>query len=185
MADPDSIEARRAALAEVAADAKLAPIFDYWHKTARDGVLPRPRDIDPVTLPPFVLPYLTLLDVVDGGRTFRIRLVGTASASAVGRDFTGQELEAAMSGDVLVATLDRYRAAIAHRRPILAFAEYAMPDGSTVKNTIMTLPLSSDGQVVDRLLGVFSPQSEWLAQQSLRGYDSLAYRKPMRSYVVL
>ena len=185
MADLDVVEAKRAALAEIADDPKLAPILDYWHRAAGEGGLPRPCDIDPITLPPSILPYLTLLDVVDGGASFRIRLVGTASASAIGRDYTGQDLATAMSGDVLVATLDRYRAAITHQRPILASAEYAMPDGTSVKNLLMTLPLSSDGVGIDRLLGVFSPRSEWLAQQSLRGLDYLAYRKPARSYVIL
>jgi hypothetical protein len=32
---------------------------------------------------------------------------------------------------------------------------------------------------------VFRPRSEWLAQQALRNFDSLAYRKPVRSYIVL
>ena len=107
------------------------------------------------------------------------------NVAAAGRDYTGSYIEDSMSGDPLAASRERYSAVMTHRRPVLGYAEYAMRDGSTVRNLIMTLPLSSDGQAVDRLLGVFSPKSQWLAQQALRNLDSLAYQKPTRSHVVL
>jgi hypothetical protein len=183
--DSDAAEARLAAQSEIARDPTLTAILDYWPSQSRAGALPRPRDIDLVLLPPNVLPYLTLLDVVDGGAAFNIRLVGSANVSAAGGDFTGKRLDTVMSGDLLAATLERYRAAVTSRRPVLGYAEYAMPDGSSVRNLLMTLPMSSDGVAIDRLLSVFRPRSEWLAQQSLRNFDSLAYQKPVRSHVVL
>jgi len=185
LTDPESVEARQVALAEISSDPKLSAVLEYWRGKAREGGLPRPGDIDPTGLPPSVLPYLTILDVIDGGDIFRVRLVGTASVSAAGRDFTGRYLDATMSGDVLAAALERYRAAIAHRRPVLGYAEYKMADGSTIRNLLMALPLSSDGLVVDRILGVFGPRSDWLAQQALRNLDALASSKPKRSHVLL
>ena len=181
----DTDDARLAALAEIAGDSGLAAVLDYWNRQSREGTPPRPRDIDPVFLPPATLPHVTLLDVLEGGEAFRIRLVGTANVAAAGRDFTGERLEAAMSGDLLAATLARYRAAVVHRRPVLGHTEYAMPDGSHIRNLLLTLPLSSDGRDVDRLLGIFHPRSERLAQQALRNRDILAYQRPVRSYVVL
>lgn len=185
MPDFDAIPAGEAARAEVAADAKLSQVLELWRRLAIEGGLPRPRDMDAIALPTFVLPYVTVLDVIDGGRTFHVRLVGTASVAAAGRDFTGKRLDEAMSPQMLNVTAERYRAAIVHRRPILGYAEYAMPDGSTIRNLIMSLPLASDGTTVDRILGVFSPKSDWLARQALRTQDALAYRKPTRSFVVL
>jgi hypothetical protein len=185
LADSDAAEARLAAFSEIAGDPILVAILDYWQSQSREGLPPRPRDIDPILLPPAVLPYVTLLDVVDGGAAFNIRLVGSANVSAAGRDFTGKRLDTAMLGDLLAATSERYCAAVTSRRPVVGYADYAMPDGSTIRNVLMTLPMSSDGVAVDRLLSVFRPRSEWLAQQALRNFDSLAYRKPVRSYIVL
>ncbi len=185
MADLGSTEAQRAALAEMAADPKLGPVYDYWRLKCRESGLPRPGDIDPAHIPPGILPYLTLLDVIDGGTTFRVRLVGTASAAASGGDHTGKYLEETMPGEVLAAALARYRAAIAHRRPVLTYADYDMLGGERVRNRMMVFPLSSDGAVVDRLLGVFSPSSEWLAQRALRDLDTAPYLPPKRSQIVL
>ena len=185
MADTGIDEAQRAALAEIAADPKLGPIFEYWRGKCRDSGLPQPSDIDPAGIPPSILPYLTLLDVIDGGRTFRVRLVGTASAAAVGGDYTGRYLDETMSGDVLEAALDRYRAATVQRRPVLGHADYVMVGGDRVRNLLMTLPLSTDGAIVDRLLGVYSPRSDWLSRRALRNLDTAPYVTVKRSHIVL
>ena len=184
--DPESDEAKRTALAEASADAKLGPMLRYWSAKCREcGGLPRPSDVDAAELPAGVLPYLTLLDVIDGGRTFRVRLVGTASAAAVGADHTGKYLDETMPSDVLDAALGRYRAAIAHRRPVLTLSDYDMLGGERVRNRMMVLPLSSDGITVDRLLGVYGPSSNWLAQRALRDLDTAPYLPPKRSQIVL
>ena len=184
MPDIDTVPADEAARAEVAGDARLSAVLQVWLQAAGEHGVPRPRDMSALTLPPQVLPFITLLDAIDGGRSFRIRLVGTASVSAAGRDFTGRMLHEAMTGFLLQAAENRYRAAIAYRRPILASSEYSMPDGSSIRNLIMAMPLSSDGDVVDRIIGVFSPKSDWLVRQALRTQDALAYRKPVRSLMV-
>jgi hypothetical protein len=90
-----------------------------------------------------------------------------------------------MAGDVFTAAQARYRAAILHRRSVLGFAEYELQDGTKVKNLLIALPLSSDGQVVDRIFGAFSPRSEWLARQALRNLNTLAHYKTVRTHVVL
>ena len=186
LTDITSAEAREAALAEIAADPKLGPALDYWRTKCAGSTLPRPADIDPAGFPRAVLPYLTLLDVVEGGKTFRVRLVGTASSAAVGDNYTGRYLDETMSGEVLAAALARYRAAIEHRRPVLAYAEYKMTlSGDQVRNLLMTLPLSSDGTVVDRLLGVYSPKSDWLARRALRNLDTAPYVSARRTQIVL
>ncbi len=185
MTDIEADDARQSALTEISNDGKLAAVLEYWRQRATERTLPRPRDIDPTELPPAALPFFTILDVIEGGRTFRIRLVGTANVSAAGRDFTGRDITESMSGGVLTAALERFRATIAHRRPVLGYAEFATRDGSIVKNLILTLPLSSDGHAVDRLLSVFAPKSQWLAQQALRNLDSLLYCRPKQSHVVL
>ena len=176
---------REAALAEMAADAKLSAVLTLWNGLAAGGALPKPRELDATVLPPFVLPYITILEPVDHGRIFNIRLVGTASVAVAGRDFTGRRLDEAMSEPVLSLTEERYRTAIAQRRPVLACADYVMSDGSTIRNLIMAFPMSTDGIAVDRILGVFSPKSDLLARQTLRTLDHVVTRKPTRSLYVV
>jgi hypothetical protein len=52
--------------------------------------MPCKRDIDPIELPPKILPNLQLIEVIDRGVRFRYRLIGTALAEAYGRDFSGR-----------------------------------------------------------------------------------------------
>jgi hypothetical protein len=62
----------------------------YWRSLAPAGVLPPYRAFDVVQVPRDLLPFLVLLDVLDGGRDFRYRVIGTGVVQAVGRDFTGE-----------------------------------------------------------------------------------------------
>lgn len=54
--------------------------------------LPQRRLLDPVALPPALLPHLFVIDVLPGGAGFRMRLMGTHQVGAYGRDFTGRRL---------------------------------------------------------------------------------------------
>ena len=71
-------------------DPILGPALAYWIDKRGSRLLPSRRDIDPVEIPPKILPHLQIIDVVDGGARFRYRLIGTATVDAYGEDFTGR-----------------------------------------------------------------------------------------------
>jgi hypothetical protein len=177
MSDPS----RDTALEEIAADPRLAAVHDYWCKLCGENDVPAFGRFDPVDLPAAVLPYLTLFDVIDGGQSFHVRLVGTGTTIAVGRNATGDDLDATMTGDLVAAAVARYRAVLEARRPVLDVVRYELPDGSGFTNRLLALPFSTSNGAIDRLLGVYGPTSLRLAKQTLRALASPGYANALRS----
>jgi hypothetical protein len=173
-----------ALLSEVAADPRLGPVYEYWRLLAGDDI-PAFSQFDPARLPAATLGYLTLLDVIDGGGTFCVRLVGTVTMNAVGSNVTGTNLATIGAGEILKAALVRYRAVLMHRRPVADIVEYAMPCGSSFKTRLLTLPFSADGLLINRLLGVYSPVPSRAAPSILRKLVIPSNFRVRRSQVVL
>lgn len=180
MNDPD----KQSLLAELAADQRLAPAYDYWVTLAGDDV-PAFSQFDPAALPAAVLGYLTLLDAVDGGSTFRVRLVGAGTTAAVGHNAAGSHVGTIAAGDIQEAALARYRAVIAHRRPVADIVEYAIPHGPRFKTRILTLPFLGRQSVIDRLLGVYSPTSAPMAQRALPNLAVPSNARVHRTQIIL
>lgn len=67
----------------------LQDIYRHWLGLAHGPGLPVRDDFDPVDVP-LLLPYVYLVDVIDGGADFRYRVVGTHITESAGFDFTGQ-----------------------------------------------------------------------------------------------
>ena len=124
----------------------------YWRRLKGDRFAPARSEFDPAALRPW-LPHILLFDVVDGGREFRVRLVGTHITAAYGYDDTGKTL--AQATDAIVAERGRLLLSqcVDTRRPWRAFSdpvygrhrEMVFAEGGA-------FPLSSDGRSVDIVL---------------------------------
>lgn len=131
--------------------------YHYWRTRRGDGLLPGRQHIDPVDIPK-VLPWMFLVDVVDGtgsGPRFRTRLVGTGIVRRAGRDATGLWFEEAYSGEYLRSAIDTYRDIVRNGVPHLSSRIFPTGDGTAVSYDRMILPLARDGETVDILAGVF------------------------------
>jgi hypothetical protein len=74
-----------------AMEPEFMQLFDYWCRQAPEGALPGRQHIDPVDLPPRLLPHLLLLDVDRsfGTLRFRFRVASTNLTELLGREVTG------------------------------------------------------------------------------------------------
>lgn len=67
----------------------------YWHGLKSERAIPCRRDVDPVSAPTSLLPYMALAEIFEDGsdleqrRRYRWRLVGTHITTALDRDLTG------------------------------------------------------------------------------------------------
>ena len=57
-------------------DPILAAGFDYWCGLPRQDGFPDRGDVDPSLMPKRILPYVALLEILDGGADARYRLAG-------------------------------------------------------------------------------------------------------------
>src|SRR5262249_26329681 len=139
-------------------DPRLIKPYSYWRERRGARRMPGRADIDPGQLLP-LLPYLMLIDVIDGGRQFRYRLVGTELERHIGPHVSGQLVDHILSGPYLAYIRSLYERLIAEAAPLYAENNY---DGTWRGFTLLAdlkrahrllLPLSNDGSTVNMILG--------------------------------
>jgi hypothetical protein len=139
-------------------DRRWQQLFDYWQSlTETSGRLPRRREIDPVALPPDLLPNIFLIDVVRSGDgtppRFRFRLLGSA---IVDRESTkvGQFVDQLGSATEMAEMLGHYRdclgGKIRLRNTTLLWDDVRKEH---VKYRVLLLPLGEDG-AIDTIMGL-------------------------------
>ena len=127
-------------------------LFSYWSSRRQGARLPGRRDIDPGGFKR-LLPAVSLIDVAEGGRDYRLRLAGTALYGVYGREITGRTLSEIYSS----TAADYWRAelaqVVADRRPGVGIHNLAWRGASHLSILWLRLPLASNGHDVDMLLG--------------------------------
>lgn len=151
---------------------RLAPhraLFDYWRSRFPETGLPGRQHLDPVDIPS-LLSMLYLVDVVRSGAQprFRYRLLGTDITARAGRDMTGRWLDDVFADPQIYARIKQvYIDIIDTLEPHLGIFNIVAPGREYVRANRIVLPLASDGESVDMLLGM------WV-------YDDDASRPPQR-----
>jgi hypothetical protein len=143
-------------------------IFAYWASRRRWSRLPSRRDIEPMALKRH-LPTVSLIDVVpprgeaDGG-AFRFRLAGTGLYPVFGREITGLGLEQVYPGQEAEYWRTQLDTVIRDRRPAAGQHSLAWRGVGRLSVLWLRLPLSSDGERVDMILGydaVIGQRDDW------------------------
>ena len=137
-------------------DPILREALAYWEAKRGTRPMPRRRDIDPSELPRHLLPQLQLIDVVEDGRRFYFRLVGTAIVEAFGAEFTGKYVEEVIPPDSIEFILACYRMIVAVRRPVFIRSRYLTSKATDLTANRLLMPLSEDGAQVNMILGVLT-----------------------------
>jgi hypothetical protein len=125
-------------------------LFAYWASLKDGARLPGRRHLDPGGIKR-LLPTVSLIDVV--GDDFRMRLAGTALYGVYGREITGKNLHDIYN----TAAADYWRVelgkVVAERRPAVGVHSLAWRGASHLSILWLRLPLASDGDAVDMILG--------------------------------
>ncbi len=124
-------------------------IFAWYTEVARANKLPARSDFDPIEFAN-ALPHLVLVDVEHQPRRYRVRLVGTAVVEANGRDGTGDYYDQVKG---IETAMERANRVVDGRKPLF---EAGVPMTWSPKDfqrySILSLPLSSDGERVDMIM---------------------------------
>jgi hypothetical protein len=134
---------------------KLRRLYEYWEGKRGDRKMPSRADLDPLDIT-FIIGNVILVDVIDGDPLrFRIRLHGTNLSERVRFDLTGKmldEMPAAEFRDLVRQSFTRVATA---KEPLHAKRDRILDNRRRDFETVI-LPLSSDGEQVDRILcGLF------------------------------
>lgn len=134
-------------------NAQLAAVLSYWENARAGRMAPARADIDPVDLFD-LLPNLAMIKCVDQSRAFEFSLIGTGLARLYGL-VTGQRVsDIACWPPVRDSLEEALTLCMTARKPVLG----RWPSILTLKQSEIDLeavfmPVSEDGQVVDRILG--------------------------------
>jgi len=136
----------------------IRKMYEYWRSKFDGDRLPKRSAIDPVDIPRF-LPQITIVEVVPDERRYVYRLVGTMEVEIRGRDPTGKSVLDGFFGPSIDNVLGCYDTVVATRAPLYDDEPYVTPDGRFSDDETVFLPLSDDGENVNRILvfGTFSP----------------------------
>jgi hypothetical protein len=130
----------------------LRALYDYWRGKADGRRAPSRADIVPAEIKP-LLRRIFLVDVVGTPPRFRFRLVGTEVVDYFGEEITGRYLDELDLDEVDHDIVADYRRVAAFGKPVCSRWTYQKHDGKLLRYERILLPLSSDGETIDMLLG--------------------------------
>ncbi len=137
---------------EIIGDERLLELYDYWSSKRGRAEMPTRESIDPGEIA-HLLPNLMLVDVLEQGARFRIRLVGAALTDATGVDATGRYLrETVPAGPFADYVVGLYQETVRECCPIYAECEHGDPEHVQHTTLRLIMPLSADGESVDAAL---------------------------------
>lgn len=132
---------------------KLRAVYDAWKELAAGRIGPRRAELTPAKLRR-ATPWTFLVDVIDGGKDFRLRFRGDRVIQFVG-DPCGATTLAAMRGATFFDVAESlFRKSVESRKPLLSGPRRTHLSGKEhLEREVVLLPLSDDGMNVTGLLG--------------------------------
>jgi len=130
--------------------ARIPAFYAYWLSATRPGALPDLSAIDPLLMPPEILPFMAIY-AVEPDRRLRIRLMGTAVAERTGEDLTGRIVEPI---GVMATLHARLSWGVAHRRPYVAHGQVPAAERDFIQLTALAAPFADRGGAVQRVVAV-------------------------------
>jgi hypothetical protein len=128
------------------ADPRLAKLASYWQEQAKDDRIPDRAAFGPDELHRFgLVTNVVLLDVLDGGARFRLRLIAAGLTAISGRDNTGRFLDEIYAPADYAPIADSIRWILREHRPLRSTGTFAMVGKDYVAYEAFTAPLASGG----------------------------------------
>ena len=129
---------------------RIPAFYAYWLSGARPGALPDVSAIDPLLMPPEILPFMVVYTVEPEGG-LRMRLIGTAVVDHTGADLTGGAIEPIG----IMATLHaRLTWCLQHRRPYVAHGQVPAAERDFIQFTALAAPFGDRSGKVQRVASV-------------------------------
>lgn len=124
-------------------------LLSWWKRQRRgDAAVPDWHDVDPVTLLPW-MGWITLYDVVDGGRDIRYRLVGSRIAEQAGVDLTGRLVSQGVYAATPRLLLEHFRRLGRRACPTWTNRIMETQNGLTITHDRIWLPFRRGADSVD------------------------------------
>jgi hypothetical protein len=125
--------------------------YDFWLEAAGSRQMPARSDIDPFKVPK-LLPSIGLIDVADGLDEAKFRLAGTRLFDVYGEEITGKRVDRVFAGTCADYWRRVHGAVVKRHAPRHGVVRGPAAGRDHILLFWLRLPLSEDGESVDRIL---------------------------------
>src|SRR5580704_11254146 len=130
---------------------KLQQLYEYWEAKRGARNMPARADIDPLDMM-FVIGNIILVDVLaETPLRFRVRLHGTNLVQRVGYELTGKMLDELPQTEFRKLAQESFTRVVTSAEPVAGKRDRVI-DARFARYETIIMPLSGDGELVDRLL---------------------------------
>jgi hypothetical protein len=133
-------------------DPRLKRLHAYWRSRCGESAMPARAAIDPIDFP-YILGYVTLVEVEPAPRRYRFRLDGSVLAMLSGMDYTGKYLDQLGMPDYIDFVAASYDRVVDRLRPYAYRKQGAFETKSFDEETLI-LPLGAQGVVQHLMVAV-------------------------------
>ncbi len=124
----------------------------YWQGLSRDRMAPSWSEFDLTQIEPRVLPWTAVVDISPDMKDIRYRFWGTQLTLVRGEDFTNRPALDIPPLELGRFIHDSYAATAKLGKPALDIEEYVTQSGRTGSKSVLRLPLSDDGETVNKVV---------------------------------
>jgi hypothetical protein len=136
-------------------DSRLRRLFAYWLEKRGDRPFPAKAEIDPVEFP-YILGYVTLVDVERDPRRYRFRLDGSILVALSGTDYTGRYLDE-LPGEQYVAFITETYDRVVDSGEPFRYRKNELLDQQLFSEETIILPIGDAPPKVDMLVVAVIP----------------------------
>lgn len=136
-------------------DDRLRRLFAYWLEKRGDRPFPTKTAIDPVEFP-YILGYVTLVDVEQAPRRYRFRLDGSILVELSGMDYTGRYLDELPGAEYVAFIKETYDRVVDSGEPH-RYRKNGLFDQQHFSEETIILPIGDTPAAVDMLVVAVIP----------------------------
>ena len=136
-------------------DDRLRRLLAYWQEKRGERPFPTKAEIDPLEFP-YILGYVTLVDVERVPRRYRFRLDGSILVALSGTDYTGRYLDELPGAEYVAFIQETYDRVVDSGEPF-RYRKNELLDQQLFSEETLILPLGDQPPMVDRLVVAVIP----------------------------
>jgi hypothetical protein len=136
-------------------DDRLRRLFGYWLEKRGERPFPSKAEIDPLEFP-YILGYVTLVDVEPAPRRYHFRLDGSILVELSGTDYTGRYLDELQGAEYVAFIKDTYDRVVDGGVPF-RYRKNGLFDRQHFSEETLILPLGDAPPQVDMLIVAVIP----------------------------
>lgn len=128
-----------------------------WRMLPTTHGLPAYREYQLERIPPILLPWSVVVDVMDDANDYQFRFWGTERGKLIGAEMTGKRLSELTDTDMRDGNRIEYDAVCAHRLPLLCDTPIVTSIGQKLSMASIRLPFGGTSDHVEHVFSAIDP----------------------------